>query len=358
MTKILELTKQLVSIPSWVDANTNEIKIGEFIFKYLKDNTQLSVKKEMVVNGRFNILASNSQNIETLVVGHIDTVTVTNNWKTNPIKPIIKDGKLFGRGTTDMKSGLAAMMLLASNKDLPSNIGFLFYIDEEYDFAGMIKFIADYGNKISPKNIVSLDGSELEILNGCRGLIEINGTVTGKSCHAGTPENGVNALEITFKSVEKLKKYLAKFNDPELGTTSLNLASIRGGQTANVVPDTCQFILDIRPSSTALSGKLIIAKLQKYLKELNGQLSKYEIKFDFGSWLTPRSKLKNLSLPIKDIRSFGYADLQMLWQIYKQPKCLTIGAGAQKTAHASDEYIMIDKLEKLELVLSNIINKI
>jgi len=87
-----------------------------------------------------------------------------------------------------MKSGLAAMILAATDKNIPKNIGFLFYIDEEYDFAGIKKFISDYGKKLKPKSIISLDGSELEIANGCRGLIEISATVKGISCHAATPE--------------------------------------------------------------------------------------------------------------------------------------------------------------------------
>lgn len=359
MTKILEFTKNLVSIPSWVDEQTNEIKIGEFIFDFLKNNTDLSVEKEMVVDGRFNILARNSQDIKTLIMGHIDTVGINNDWETNPLDPVIKDGKLFGRGTTDMKGGLAAMMLAATNKNLPKNIAFLFYIDEEYDFAGVKKFIADYGSKIKPKSIISLDGSELNIANGCRGLIEISASVKGKSCHAATPQNGVNAIEVTTKSINKLKEYLSQFVDPELGTTSVNLASIDGrGSSANVVPDNCCFTLDIRPSSSKINAQLIIDQLKKYIEGFKGELSDYKVKFDFGSWLTPKAKLAKLDLNFQNISASGYIDTQMLWQLFNKPDCLTIGAGAQKAAHTSNEYIAIEKLEKLPKILFDIIQKI
>lgn len=359
MTKIIELTKKLVSIPSWVDGQTNEIKIGEFIFEYLKNNSKLSLEKEMVVNGRFNILARNSQDIKTLVMGHIDTVGINNNWETDPVIPIIKDGKLFGRGTTDMKSGIAAMMLLAINKNLPKDVGFLFYIDEEYDFAGMIKFITDYGAEIKPKSIISLDGSELEIANGCRGLIEISATVKGISCHAATPKNGVNAIEVSTKSIEKLKEYLSQFVDLELGTTSINLASIEGcGSASNVVPDNCQFVLGIRPSTPQISAKLILNQLNIFVTELGGKFINPKVKFDFGSWLTPKSKLEKFGINFKNISTSGYMDTQMLWQIFTKPDCLTIGAGAQSTAHAANEYVEIEKLEKLENILLNIIQNI
>lgn len=358
MTNILDLTKQLVAIPSWVDSQTNEIKVGEFIYKYLIKYTQLSVEKEMVINGRFNILASNSQDIRTLIMGHMDTVGINNDWKTNPIEPVIKNGKLFGRGTTDMKSGLAAMILLAAQKKLPKDIGFLFYIDEEYNFAGIKKFMVDYGSKIKPTSIISLDGSELNIANGCRGLIEISITIKGISCHAATPQNGINAIEVATKSVQKLKKYLSQFTDPELGSTSVNLASIIGGSAANVVPDTCQFVLDIRPSLGKINAQFIIKKLEKITDKLGGKLINPIINFDFGSWFTPKSKLQKLGLNFKNISASGYIDTQLLWQLFDKPTCLTIGAGSQNTAHTNNEYVEIEKLERLPKILFDIIQKI
>ncbi len=359
MNKILELTKKLVSIPSWVDEQTNESKIGEFIFEYLKNNSELLLKKEMVIDSRFNILARNSQNVETLIIGHIDTVGINNNWKTDPIIPTVKNGKLYGRGTTDMKSGIAAMMLAATDKNLPNNTAFLFYIDEEYNFAGIKKFMADYGAKIKPKSIFSLDGSELEIANGCRGLIEISATIKGISCHAATPQNGVNAIEVTTKAINKLKNYLSQFVDPELGSTSLNLASIEGrGSAPNVVPDKCQFILDIRPSVSQVNAKSILDELNKFVIGLGGKLINPKVKFNFSSWLTPKSKLTKLGLNFKNISTSGYIDIQMLWQLFNQPLCLTIGAGTQQTAHASNEYIEIEKLEKLPTILFNIIQNL
>lgn len=359
MTNIIELTKQLVSIPSWVDEQTNEIKVGEFIFNFLKKNTDLLVEKEIVVNGRFNILVGFDRKIKTLIMGHLDTVGLNDGWNTNPVFPVIKDEKLYGRGTTDMKSGVAVMMLATVNKNLPKNVAFLFYIDEEYDFAGVKKFIADYSTKIKPKSIISLDGSELNIANGCRGLIEVSVSVKGISCHAATPQNGVNAIEVATRSIEKLKEYLSQFLDPELGITSVNLASIEGrGSSSNVVPDNCQFTLDIRPSSAKINARLIIAQLKKYIGKFGGKLTDSKIKFDFGSWLTPKSKLTKLGLPFKKISTSGYIDTQMLWQKFNMPLCLTIGAGAQSAAHISNEYIEIDKLTKLEPILFDIIQKI
>lgn len=359
MKNILNLTKKLVSIPSWVDEETNEIQVAEFIFDYLKSNSQLNVVKEMVVDGRFNILASNSEDIDTLVCGHTDTVGVDKkSWNTNPFTPTIIDNLLYGRGVTDMKSGLAAMMLLACQKNLPKNIGFLFYIDEEYTFLGMNKFIADYGAKIKPKTIICLDGSELEIANGCRGLIEVQLEIIGKSCHAGTPENGISAIEASYKIYQKLKEFLSIFVDPELGSTTTNLGLISGGSAPNLVAGNCKITLDIRPSVNSINGQLITNKLIEFAKTESVKIDNLKINFDYGSWLTPKNNLEKFGLPFKNIRKSGYFDTQLLWQKFDKPISFTIGAGSQSAAHTSNEFIDIEKLNKLPQILSNIIDNI
>ncbi len=358
MQNILNLTKKLVSIPSFVDENNNEIKVADFIFDYLQNNSNLKLIKEPVIDGRYNILATNSEDIDTLLCGHMDTVGIDKNtWDTNPTTPIIIDNKLYGRGTTDMKSGLAAMILLACQKNLPKNIGFLFYIDEEYTFLGMNKFITDYGDKIKPKNVICLDGSELEIANGCRGLIEVQLEIRGISCHAGTPENGISAIEVSYKIYQKLKDFLSTFNDPELGTTSINLGLISGGSAPNLVAGNCKITIDIRPSVSSINGQLITNKLIEFAKIESVKINNLKINFDYGSWLTPKNDLEKIGLPFKNIRKSGYFDTQLLWQKFDKPISFTIGAGCQSTAHTSNEFIEIEKLNKLPNILLNIINK-
>lgn len=346
---ITDLTQQLVSIPSYVNDSCNEIQIAEFIFDYLKNNSSLKLTKQIVKDGRFNILASNGEYIDTLIIGHTDTVGIDKNWQSDPFKPFIENGRLYGRGTTDMKSGLAAMMILASQGNLPKNTGFLFYIDEEYNFLGMKNFIAEYGNKIKPESIISLDGGGLEIANGCRGLIEIQFEVIGKSCHAATPTNGVNAINTGVDICQKLQDKIK---------TPVNIGLISGGQAPNLVAGRCQFTIDVRPSVPSINGKSVVDNLVKLAELASVKIDNLKINYDFGSWLTPINKLEKFGLPFKDIRNSGYIDMQMLWEKFDQPICLTIGAGTQSKAHTSDEYVEIEKLQKLPQILQDIIKNI
>lgn len=368
MSQILNLTQKLISIPSWVDDNCNESQIGEFIYQYMIKNSNLTVAKQFCNPSRFNVIAQNSPTIDLLVIGHIDTVQPSKSWVKNPIIPEISGGKLYGLGSADMKSGLAAMLRTAINPRLKSNTGFLFYVDEEYDFIGMKKFIAEFKNKISPRLIISLDGSDLKITNGCRGLIEIEFTFRGTSGHAARPQSGLNAITTSLYLIDQLKAWLTDFNDPFLGSTSLNVAYISGGQyqgqnqqglilgkQGNIIADICQFIIDVRPANSSLTAQAVINFVQKQSKKLGLKFKDTKIRQDYQSWLTPQNQLPEINLGFNQIDQSGYLDIQLLWQAFNQVPCFTLGAGSFLQAHKPDEYVEVNKLIKLQPLLDKIL---
>ncbi|MFA6602304.1 MAG: M20/M25/M40 family metallo-hydrolase [Candidatus Shapirobacteria bacterium] len=369
-TPLIKRTIELLSIPSWVDSKNNEAKIGQYIFTNLAKYPLLKVVKQKVVGNRFNVIAQNSGTIDTLIVGHIDTVQPSSNWTKNPIKPVILKNKLFGLGASDMKSGIALMMEMAIKPGLIPNTMFLFYIDEEYDFLGMKKFIAEFVDKIKPKQIISLDGNNLSITNGCRGLIEISCTVRGQSGHAARPKSGLNAINKSFQLINELYSWLGSFSNPILGPTVANLAYISGGQyqgwkkdvlllgkQGNIIPDICQFVIDIRPSQTSLNATKVIEFLNVGAKKMGVKIETSLVRHDLGSWLTEKNNIPNKNkLPKKYNRvdQTGYIDIQFLWQTFNQTPCFTIGAGSPSVAHKPDEYVEISQLIRLEKIISSL----
>lgn len=368
--KLINLTSKLISIPSWIDDKNNESEIGNFIFEYLISNSKLNVEKQIVTKNRFNIIAKNSDQIETLVIGHIDTVQPSKNWSKNPIIPEIIDNRLYGLGSTDMKSGIAVMLMSAISKNLKPNTMFLFYIDEEYDFLGINYFIKKYKNKITPKQIISLDGLNLKINNGCRGLIEISATIVGKSGQAAVPKCGINAISNSFIVLNKLASWLSSFKDSTLGSTSLNIAYINGGQyqgknknelilgkQGNIIADICQFTIDIRPSNPKLNSQKIIKFINKESNKLGIKLSNYSVRYDYKSWLTQKVLINiNSKLEFGKIDQTGYIDIQLLWQAFNKIPCFSLGAGLIENAHQADEFIEINKLLKLQKIINKFLN--
>ncbi|RLF01752.1 MAG: hypothetical protein DRJ64_10220 [Thermoprotei archaeon] len=366
VTNIANLTKQLISIPSWVGDGCNEIEIGNFIYNWLKENTDLVVTKQPVVDGRFNIIAKDNSPTEILLAGHIDTVETRAGWNTNPFQPVEKNDRIFGLGSSDMKGSLTSLMVYLANPDKSSGLMALFYVDEEYDFLGIKQFIAEYEDKISPNLIISLDGSVDTIGNGCRGLIETSFRVQGKSGHAGKPELGINAITLGVNCINKLKRHLAtKYSDPTLGISSLNLAYCQGGlnlennqygKQGNNIADVAEFVLDIRPANSKLNADRVKKLLNTYLKSAKLTLSDWSVRHDLGSWLTPTFDLKSLA-PKDSIYSpsIGYIDTQMLWRSFGEPIALTIGAGQLELAHRANEYVEISSLKKSLSLIQSII---
>lgn len=358
-TDVVKITKELISIPSYLDVGVNESRIGQYIFDFLKTNPDLKVKKQYCSKDRYNIIASNGNCVDTLVVGHLDTVQPSKSWSTNPFIPRNSKGNLYGLGSSDMKSGIASMLISAIDPKLKPNTMFLFYIDEEYDFLGMKAFVKIYQNKIKPKKIISLDGSNLSVSNGCRGLIEIEVTIKGKSAHAARPAKGVNAISKSCLIINNLFNWLGNYVSSDLGPTVYNLAYIFGGQykdknldglvlgkQGNIIPDICQFIIDIRPSRDELTAIKVKEFISKEADKQSVEILDFKIRHSLGSWLTPKDQL-NLELPYNSLDQSGYIDVQMLWQTFNQVPCFTIGAG-NDMAHKADEYVEVANIKKLD----------
>ncbi len=361
MNNLIKLTKQLVSIPSWVDEYTDEKQIGEFVYAWFRTNTSLNVSKQPVKSGRFNIIAG-SNDPDILIVGHMDTVTPRAGWITDPCTPVVKNDRLYGLGSTDMLGSLSAGMIALSEVN-SNNVMFLAYCDEEYDFAGMRAFVNEYKDKIKPKYIISLDGSYGQIGIGCRGLIEVSFKLRGKSGHAGRPELGINAITSGINIINKLKRQLAaKYSDPVLGTTTLNLAYCQGGldlgsgimgRQGNNIADIAEFVLDIRPAKQDLTASIVESIIKSYLPGTKLKLEDWTVRHDLESWVTDPMLLAPLELPGNYEPSLGYIDTQMLWEAFEQVPCATIGAGNLALAHTPNEYVEISNLEKnKEIIVS------
>ena len=133
----IEIVTKLISIPSYVCGQVNEVRIGEYIYKYLKQNTGLIVEKQLVKGKRANIIAytpacikQNRLQVDLLFIDHIDTVEPKSGWATDQFRATDKQGRLYGLGAFDTKSGVAIMMSLAKTVKLDQRIMFRFYIDE------------------------------------------------------------------------------------------------------------------------------------------------------------------------------------------------------------------------------------
>lgn len=365
---VINLTRQLVSISSFVDNNSDEVQIGNFLVDLAKERlAEIPVSKQYLSKDsqRFNVFIGNP-NPEVLVIGHMDTVQPQPGWSFDPFVGAVQKERVYGLGSSDMKGSIAAFLcalIKVKNNINPNKLGVFLYCDEEYDFAGMKAYIQS--PKKSPKIVISLDG-KLQLSSGCRGLIEISGSTRGKSSHSSKPFSGTNAILKTVEAFRIVDQSLSTFFDPILGTTTTNLAYLNGGSLqGNIIPGVADFIFEVRTSSPKINAGMVIKQLKTLSKNLGVTFTNFKIRHNLSPWPPAynsqyseiiaailKSNGLNSNLMSRDFS--GYIDIAMLESVYPNIPKFVYGAGGD-TQHCPDEYVPIENLNSAQKVYERLL---
>lgn len=291
--------------------------------------------------------------------GHMDTVSP---WSASaghyaPHGADISGNRIYGRGASDMKSGLAAMLLaMASLRQdgirLDGDLLFLATAGEEVDSCGARMYLDRH-------SITDLDGMVIgepttgKVALGHKGALWLRITLYGKSAHGSMPEFGLNAVEGMLELIALLRSHALewKSDHPVLGTGSLSVNMIAGGVQTNVIPDRCAVDVDIRtvpPQNHATLLEEIEHRLLE-LKKLNPQY-RYEVEplLDRSPVHTdPNDELIAAALEITghldgELKGVPYYTDGSVLHHEGKPPILIYGPGDEKLAHQPDEWVDID----------------
>lgn len=367
MKKTIDILKEIIEIPSYVDGENNEKELIKYIVNFIKNNTKYKVVLQTVEGERKNILVYSAKNPKITLFGHMDTVLPKAETK-NPFKSKIIGDKIYGLGSVDMKSGLAIMLNIAQNIT-NKNLAFVFSVDEEYEFKGSLKLQGF--KEFNPEFIINVEPTNNKILNGCRGITEFSFDLFGKSAHAGTKHIGINAIESVIAINEYLQQELSKYDSPSLKTTT-NLAFIHGGilektengellvkSMGNVVPDFAKTVIEIRLANKNIDKDVILNIVTKKSIELGTRIENFKFKFFLGSMYTPKENLvafeqvienKGIKAEYEDISNTGYFELQMLQEKWGS-ECLIFGCGPASMSHAANEYVSIKSIKEVQEII-------
>lgn len=181
---------------------------------------------------------------------HQDTVP-TDNMTVEPFGAKIEGNRLYGRGSCDIKGGLAAMLTAFSRlvREKPAgacNIVMACSVDEEYTFLGVQRLARD----LRADGAVVAEPTQLQIVNAHKGVVRWFLRTAGRSCHSSSPEQGVNAIYRMGRLLTGIERFAHNLRqeriDPRLGSATLSVGRIEGGTSANVVPDRCWIEIDRR----------------------------------------------------------------------------------------------------------------
>ena len=366
----IKITQELVQIPSYVDEETNEQTIKKWTYRFLKKYCPcLSLKEQKVEKNRYNLIATDGWPAKLVFISHIDTVKPSGN-KEKMLTPKIKAGRLFGLGAADMKAGIASVLSAVSEIKKTKGLTLIFDCDEEYYFKGIKKILSTY--PLKPRLVICPEPTNQEIANGCRGLIEIELTILGKSSHASQPEAGINAVCEAVEIFKILKSKIKKNDLRELGKTSANLGYLCGGLNnngkievqSNSVPNIAKIILDIRPANLETSAEKVFDLIEAIAKKRKVELSNKKIKLNYQPYLIKKSNLigfeklaKNISETVKfrkDLSQGGFYESALVYQAWKVP---AISFGPIGIGHSTDEWVDLESIQTTKNIFKRIIEQ-
>lgn len=230
----------------------NERILAEYIAGCLAD-APVETAIQPVADNRANVIARlvGKTSAGTLVInGHLDTVPSGGGWSTDPLTPVIRDGRVYARGASDMKSGLAAMLFAFRRYALsgaipPRDIIFAGTCDEESKGLGASALMElPFMKDVSDIVIGEPTGNMLGLAS--KGCLWLRARVRGRTSHGAYPERGVNAIYWAYEFAKAVEGLLGDASHPLLGPATATITGISGGVKANMVPDEAMILFDIR----------------------------------------------------------------------------------------------------------------
>jgi acetylornithine deacetylase/succinyl-diaminopimelate desuccinylase family protein len=255
---LVELLQALVSIPS-PNPPGDTRQIADFVADQLRNLTfdvrllAPPEKPEAVsVVARFG----NGDAPVIMLHAHIDTVPIAadeaDRWSVDPYGAEVRDGKLYGKGSVDDKAPLAAMMIAAQEIAAAPFAGTLVIVAAaEEEVGGQLgtRWLAENDHLPPCDFIVVGEQTHNRVATAHKGVLRATVQAIGRSVHATNPNRGVNAIVAMAKAVLALEQYhrtLSQRVHPLVGVPTCNVGVIKGGSTANAVPDACTVLLDRR----------------------------------------------------------------------------------------------------------------
>jgi succinyl-diaminopimelate desuccinylase len=366
---VKDLLKKLVQAPSTL--TDGELEAANVMAEFFAAHS-INARIDNWLDSRANIIVhikSAGQKPALLFAAHLDVVPPGGaEWKYPPFEAIEQDGRIYGRGSADMKAGIAAIAaaiagIAADKTELKGDLVFAATAGEETDSCGAKRFVAQNSSLLPAiAGIVIPEPTNFDIVTAHRGMLWLKITTKGKAAHGSVPHLGINAISamtIVQNRLEGLQ--LPHIRHPRLGGCSMSINEIHGGNATNVVADECMIKIDIR-TVPGQSHREIIAEFQNILDELKTTVEN----FDAELAAVRSVEAMETSDSCEFIKAFcevtGIAETTVVgfgtdgpfFKALNAPVVI-FGPGRPDVCHKPDEYIDLADLEAAKEYYKNII---
>ncbi len=352
----VELTQILIRMDT-INPPGNEEPAARYLGEMLTD-AELNVSYPRLGENSTGLIAAipgKTSQLPLVFTGHLDTVPIGDApWDSPPHDAEIKNGRLMGRGASDMKSGIAAMVVtalhLAQEPEGEGGVVFVFTAGEETGSEGALQ-MRESG--VLPREagamVVAEPTGNTPIL-GHKGVIWLECTAKGKSAHGSMPDLGDNAIYKAARAAASLEDFFSSAEAHlQLGKPTVNVGTFIGGSKINMVPDSAHFRVDLR-SVPGVEHARLFEDIQAHLGPGIG----IERLLDLPGISTLSSdpwimRVLGIMARIEGNRPEpGYVnyftDASVLTPALSNPPTLILGPGEPSQAHQTNEYCRVEKI--------------
>ncbi len=319
--------------------------------------------------GRTNVLCHIGSGRPNLAfVCHMDVVPAGSGWTKPPYEGVVEGGKVYGRGATDNKGALAAVLVAATRvsemieKNSNGTVTIAAVADEEQGSTYGVSYLLNEAGFRPDYAIVCEPTGCRAVVIAEKGILRLKLRSKGRPAHGSRPEEGINAIVKLSKVLAKLESFKMSFEEhPLLTAPTVNVGLIRGGEAVNVVPSECTCMLDIRylPSQTPEN---ILAEVRAFIEGVKREDPQVDVEAEIAEFeeplLIPRDNglvrlLEECSMRVVGFRPVakGMSGGTVAKPLFKKGVISVVyGPGDEQLCHKADEYIEISQLKLASLV--------
>lgn len=306
--------------------------------------------------------------------GHTDVVPVDGQpWTVEPFRLVEKEGRLYGRGTADMKGFIAAVLAAVPDfvsRDLKMPVHLAFSYDEEIGCLGVRPMLAEIAKR-PHKPVLCLIGEPtgLKPVLGHKGKLAMRCCVKGAPCHSAYAPYGVNAIQYAARLIQRLEEIGERLADPvhhdarfDPPYSTVQTGVIKGGRALNIVPAECEFDFEVR-ALPGFDANRVANELQRYAdSDLLPKM--HAVKADTGVRLLPLSAYPGLATPpdsdaarllamLSGSAEFGTVAFGTEGGLFNEVGIPTVvcGPGSMEQGHKPDEFVSVEQLDGCDAML-------
>ena len=336
--RVQDLVAELVRIDSTSGTPGEEVAL-QYVTRWLEqEGSDRGVLTQiMSADGQAAVMLTPTDAARQMLLfsGHIDVVPISDRaaWSHDPFGANLVNDQMVGRGTSDMKSGLAAAMIAVTTllgEGIPA--GLLVTTGEEIGCRGAAA-AADTLASLPIGAVIVPESTAGAVLLGHRGALWLRVTMRGKAAHGSTPERGVNAIERAAAVIARMPQMPTR-SHPHLGRESVNVGTIHAGVVPNIVPDQCEIQVDIR----------VVSDPAPLLSWWKGQpeVSEVTVELDLSPVWTPSDHpwVACLGAPISSAAASYFTDASVLTRVLRPGTPVVVwGPGEPSAVHTVNESV-------------------